>query len=190
MGTENSQQTTVGKTSPRKFGKIGIIVVVIVVAVVVVGGVYFAMNIGKGGIGPAGGGNSGVSSASSLQYTVSVTNSSGGSEGTWTYYAKNIGTSSLLMRIEYTTAGTDYIYVVNGVQQKVWVALNGFWVDESSTYNSQLNTWNNAFNGWVVFLKNYVGSSGSYTYHESNGQTVEFTNIAVNPSLSDSLFTH
>ena len=189
MGIENNPQTNINKTSGMKFRKIVVVAVVVIVVVAVVAGGYLALNSGKPGSPFSPGGNSAISSASSLQYTVSVTNSTGGLVGAWTYYAKNIGTSNLCLRIEYAAASTNFIYIVNGVQHTVWVSENNFWVDESSLYATQLDTWNNAFKGYVNFLANYAGTS-DYTYHSSNGQTIRYTNIAVNPNLSDSFFTH
>jgi hypothetical protein len=194
MGTENNSNVNVSKTaSPIKRRTVGIIIVVIVVVVAVAAGVYIATGIGKGnsnGNKLGGTGNTAVSNANSLQFTISVTNSSGGSEGNWVYSAKNIGTSNLLMRIEYASSSISYIYIVNGEQQKVWYGLNGFWVDESSQFSSQLSTWNNAFNGYKNSLALGWAGTGDYTYHSSNGQTVKYTQVSVNPNLSDSLFTH
>lgn len=197
-------QSNVGRSFLAKFGTVGVVVIVVVLAVAVAAGVYLAGNYGKGGsthtsvpspLSSSGGNPSGSTSAgsavlnaSSLQYTITVTNSSGKSQGTWIYSAKNIASSNLLMRIEYTSTDTNYTYIVNGVQQKVWVSLNGYWVDESTNYAGQLNTWNNAFNLYRNYLTNWVGTGG-YTYHESNGDTVQFTNISLNPNISDSFFT-
>jgi len=65
-----------------------------------------------------GGGTSGnIAGASSLQFNADVTAS--GTKTTYTYYAKNIGTSNAMLRIEWTSSGTSYIYIINGAKASV-----------------------------------------------------------------------
>ena len=129
-----------------------------------------------------------VAGASSLQFTVSVTNSSGGSVGSYTYYFKNAGTSSQMVRIDFTDPSSgSFVYIVNSATQPVLVKSGGQWTDLSSTYASQYNTWNSAFLGYKNSLTSWSGT-GDWTYTDQNGDTVKITNISVNPTLSDSLF--
>ena len=192
------------KKSSRKT-LLAILAIVIIVVVVVVG-VYFATmnNAGTDTTatptpGPTGtssptatpaetGGN--VAGASSLQYTVAVTDSSGASLGSYTYSAKNAGTNNLMLRIESTgVSGGDFIYIINGAQQKAWVETGGVWTDLSSTFQSTWDSWDQQFTGYVSTLGDWSGV-GNYVYADPNGDTITITNIAVNPSLSDSLFVH
>jgi flagellar basal body-associated protein FliL len=136
------------------------------------------------------GGGSNVAGASSLQFTATVTNSSGQSQGTYTYYAKNAGTSNLMIRIEFTDpSGDNFVYIINGALHQAWVESGGQWTDISSAFSSQWSTWNTAFTGYKNSLVNWSGV-GDYTYSSPNGDTVRITNINLNPSLADSLFQH
>jgi hypothetical protein len=133
---------------------------------------------------------SNVAGASSLQYTVSITNSSGAVQGSWTYYAKNAGTNNLMLRIDYTdSTGENFVYIVNGVQQKVWYETGGQWTDLSADFTSQQTAWSGTFTGYRDNLANWSGT-GDRTYTDPYGDTVRIYNISVNPSLADSLFQH
>jgi hypothetical protein len=138
---------------------------------------------GGGGISPN------IAEASSLQFSVSVTDSSGASQGTYTYYAKNAGTSNLMIRIEMTdSSGSNMVYIVNGALQKAWVETGDIWQDISSSYTTQWSTWNSAFVGYQNSLASWSGI-GDSTYTSPTGDSVRVHNISVNPSLPDSLFT-
>jgi hypothetical protein len=131
-----------------------------------------------------------IAGATSLQFTVAVTNSSGGSLGSYTYSVKNAGTSDQMVRIEFTDPSSgNLVYIVNSASQQVWVETNGQWTDLSSTYASQYSSWNSAFLGYKNNLTSWSGV-GDWTYTDPNGDTVKITNVSVNPSLSDSLFQH
>ncbi len=139
--------------------------------------------------GGGGGTTPNIAAASSLQFSVSVTNSSGASQGAYTYYAKNAGTTNLMIRIEMTdSSGSNVVYIVNGALQQAWVETGDIWTDISSSYTSQWSTWNTAFVGYQNSLAAWTGA-GDWTY-TSGGDTVRVYNISVNPSLPDSLFTH
>lgn len=131
-----------------------------------------------------------IAGASSLQFTVSVTNSSGQSQGSYTYYAKNAGTTSQMIRIEWIDpSGANFVYIVNGALQQVWVESEGQWTDLSSAFASQSSSWNDAFVGYKDDLAGWSGI-GDWSYTDPTGNTVRITNVSVNPSLPDSLFTH
>jgi hypothetical protein len=197
--------------SPSKGSRktlIAVIVIVVVIVAVVVG-VYLATRSGGGGTSPsvtptpkpsagvtptptatssAGGAN--VAGASSLQFTASLTDSSGKSLGTYTYYAKNAGTSSLMLRIEFAdSSGNNFVYIVNGALQQAWIESGGQWTDLSSSYSSQWSTWNSAYTGYANSLAAWSGH-GDYSYTAPNGETIRIYSISVNPSLADALFQH
>ena len=185
MGTETNRQINIYKMNSKK---VLIFVAILTVAIVIVAVGLFLAFSGKGGVGSSTSGGSGVSGAKSLQFTVKTT---GGSTPSveYTYYGKNIGGSNLDIRVEYTSSSFNYVYIINGALKKVWVETNGQWLDLSSQYQSQAASWGTTFDDYRTFLLSY-GGSGSYTYHSTNGETVQYTNIVANPSLPDSLFTH
>lgn len=178
-----------------------VIVVIIVVAVLVVGVVaYLGMSGGGGGNGTGdnggnggggnGGGNGGtttdVAGASSLQFSVSVTQTGVGQEVA-TYMVKNAGTSGMMMRIDMTdVSGENFIYIINGVQEKVWVYSEGEWTDLSVAYSTYWDTWNSAWEGYRTSLADWTGV-GDWSYTTPDGE-VSIYDIDVNPSLADSLF--
>jgi hypothetical protein len=202
-------------TSSKKSRKPLIAIAVVVIIIVVVLGVYFAMGGFSGtnssatptptkssSATPAPSSTSsasataaptstatttGVSTASSLKYTVTDTTSSGVT--TSTFYAKNMGTTNLMMRIEETTSGHTYVIIINGATKNFWMETDGQWVDMSSEFQSQWSTWEGTISANQATLANWSGV-GSYSYTSPNGDTVQINNIQVNPSLSDSLFTH
>jgi|WetSurMetagenome_2_1015567.scaffolds.fasta_scaffold544486_1 hypothetical protein len=126
-----------------------------------------------------------VADASSLKYSVNLSaDTPAALRGTYTYYGKNIGTSSFMGRIEFTDlANYQTIIILNGAQQKSWEYSGGKWT-EISAYG----TYNNVWQGYVGVLASWNGT-GDYTY--TLGQaTVRIYDISVNPVLADSLFQH
>jgi hypothetical protein len=131
--------------------------------------------------------SNGVATASSLQFSVDV--SSGGTlQETYTYYIKNIGTSNAMFRVEGTGSQGNFVYIINGAQQKAWVYENGAWTDLSSEFSTQWSSWSSAFTGYKNNLVNWPGY-GDWTYTAPDGTTVRLYDITVNPSLADSLFS-
>jgi len=102
-----------------------------------------------------------------------------------TFKAKDIGSSSMRIRIEGTAAGYDFIYIINGANQTLWVYAMGQWTDMSSSFSTYWDTWTGAFEGYQTNLSGWTG--GTYT---SPDGTVTIHDIIVNPSLDDSLFQH
>jgi hypothetical protein len=156
---------------------IAIVIFITIAIAAVVAGVYLAMRSGGGG---------GIAEASSLQFSVTVTHNET-ALGNYTYMAKNAGTSNMTIRIETTnTAGLNIIYIVNGAQKKAWVYSNGQWQDLSDAFTTQWATWSSQLEEYRDNLAGWT--SGDWTYTAPNGDTVRVYNIAVNPSLADSLF--
>jgi len=190
---------------PKKSSRKTLIVAVVIILIVaLVAGVYFATRGNSGTNSSAtptptssssatpnpstSGTGSNVAGASSLQFTASVTNSSGELQETSTYYAKDIGTSNIMLRMELTdSSGNNFVYIVNGAQQKAWMESGGQWIDISASYTSQLSSLNKSFTLFQTNLAGWTGV-GDWTYTSSGG-TARVYNISVNPSLSDSLFT-
>lgn len=132
-----------------------------------------------------------IAGATSLQFTTSITNSSGASLGSYTYYAKNAGTSNMMIRIEFTdpSSGSSFVYIVNGALQQAWMETGGQWTDLSSAFTSEWNSWDSTFASYKNSLTDWSGI-GDWTYTSPTGETVRISNISVNPSLPDSLFEH
>ena len=127
-----------------------------------------------------------VAGASSLKYSVSLTEA-GILQGSYTYQGKNAGTSSFMMRIDFTDSdGSQSGYIINGAQQKAWSLSGGTWEDLTSAYSSLYNTWNPLWQGYVNSLSGWAGV-GDWTYTQGN-VTVRIYDISVNPALPDSLF--
>jgi hypothetical protein len=128
------------------------------------------------------GGN--IADASGLKYSVSVTE--GGKTEGYTYQSKNVGSSNVMLRIDYTDEnGEQTSYILNGAQIKAWAYSDGEWEDISIAYQSQFSAWNGLYEAYVNNLLNWSGGDWTYTVE---GVTVRIYDITVNPSLPDSVF--
>lgn len=176
-----SPPTSAPKINRKTMIALGVIAIIVVA---VVAGVILAT---RGGVG--GGGTGGdVAGASSLQFSADVT--AGGVKTTYTYSAKNIGTSNAMLRIEWTSSGADNIYIINGAQKQAWIYGDGVWTNYSDFYSEYWSDWNSTFTGIRnSFASHWSGSDYTYT-DPSTGDTVRIYNVSVNPSLADSLFEH
>jgi hypothetical protein len=125
-----------------------------------------------------------VADASSLQYSVSLSaDIPSALRGNYTYYGKNAGTSSFMMRIDFKVYSTPSIIILDGAQQKAWEYSDGKWT-EIPAYGTYYNVWQ----GYVDVLSSR-NSIEDYSYTLS-AATVRIYDISVNPVLSDSLFQH
>jgi hypothetical protein len=162
-------------------------VVVIIVVAVAVAGAYVLMNSGGGG----GGGNTyTVANATSLQYDTDVTYQGDITHFKWA--AKNVGATDMVLRLDILHGEQgNYTYILNGGDQTAWVAVNGTWTDYSSDFTNQWNLWMGTGKQWtgnMNALANWSGT-GDYTYTGSTtNSTIRIYNIAINPTLADSLF--
>lgn len=130
-----------------------------------------------------------VGGASSLQYKVSVDPANEESID-YEWMVKNVGTENFMMRIEMESAGEEFIYIINGAQEKVWVCSDGEWMEFSEElYQTYWQTWNTAWQGYHTNLLDWTGY-GDWSYTTPDGSSVRIYDINVNPSLSDSLFQH
>lgn len=151
---------------------------IVIVAVAIVAGAFLATR--------GGGGN--VADANNLRFSSEYTFQGGST--TYTFSAKNIGTSSTLLRIEGTGEQGAFIYIVNGAQKQAWVYENGAWTNLTAYYSSTWGQWISTFSEMKGELRNWSGF-GDYTYtDQSSGYTIRIYGITVNPSLPDSLFEH
>ena len=151
-----------------------IIVAVIAVAVVAVAAYYLMSNEIEEEIIT-------VENASSLQFSVSIIRD--GETYETLYWVKNIGTSDLMIRVEIG----DIIYIVNGVNQTAWANETGEWMDLSDTFSVQSDMWSLTTDGYQDELSTWT--EGDWTYTDTtDGTEVKVYDIAVNPSIADSLF--
>jgi hypothetical protein len=163
------------------------VIVIVVIAVVGVGAYWVLSNPGENG------GNeptptptatpTGVADATSLEYSVEITG--GDSAGSYDFYAKNIGTNDLMIRLDIPLGDMNFTYIVNGAEQKAWANEGSGWVDLSSTYQDQYDLWQPTYEGYVDQLASWT--SGDYTY-TSGDSTITISGIMLNPTLPDSLF--
>ena len=99
------------------------------------------------------------------------------------YWVKNIGTTDLMIRVEIG----DIIYIVNGVNQTAWANETGEWMDLSDTFSVQLDMWSLTTDGYQDELSTWT--EGDWTYTDTtDGTEVKVYDIAVNPSIADTLF--
>jgi hypothetical protein len=129
----------------------------------------------------------GVAGASSLKYSVSLTEN-GVVQGTYTYQGKNAGTNSFMMRIDATDSDGAKTFLFNGATKKAWTFTNNEWTDISAYYDMQFQIWNNLWSAYNTHLAAWTGT-GDYPYTDGTS-TVRIYDIAVNPALADSLFEH
>ena len=139
---------------------------------------------------PTSGSKPGISTANSLEYTVSSTGASG-AKATWTYYAKNVGKSNIMLRVEYTsTIGDNRVYVLNGATQQAWEQTNGLWTNLSGSWSNQISSWESSFSNYTEVLESSWSGFRDYSCTAPDGRAIAINNISVNPSLPDSLFQH
>jgi hypothetical protein len=129
----------------------------------------------------------GVATATSLKYSVSLTEN-GVVKGVYTFQGKNTGSSNSMIRIDFTEGEDNTIFIFNGAQQKAWTYSGGEWVDISAYYDQQYQVWDNVWKGYVTGLAAWTGT-GDHSYTQ-DGETVRIYDIQVNPTLADSLFEH
>ena len=130
----------------------------------------------------------GIADATALQFTVSITHSDGGEAESYTYYAKNIGSDDVAIRIDMDlgSSGT-FSYIIDSGAQKSWMT-----VDEGATWIEGVYSDDEGI--YAVQLKDYMdtliaaGGTADYTY-TSGDATIVISGIEVNPTLADSLFT-
>jgi hypothetical protein len=150
---------------------------------VAVAGAYVLMNNGGGGKTVT------VADATSLQYVVDVTYN-----GTTTlakFAGENLGTSDMLLRVDLSGSGSNWSLILNGTDQTAWQTFGGNWTDSSTLYNDIMTSGcGMRWNANVDALANWNGT-GDCTYTDSaTATTFRIHNVAINPTLADSLFQH
>ncbi len=158
------------------------VLVAVLVIIVVVGaaGAYILLNTGGNGGEPEPTPTPSVADATSLQFTVEATTD--GETSTTTYYAKNIGGSEALLRVEVDLGEAGkLVYIINGAEHKAWMGMADEWSE--ADFEETWDDWNALWAGYVQSLAHWT--EGEYT---SEDGTVKISNISLNPTLADSLF--
>jgi len=168
------------KNETKGIAPLIIAVVAIVVAAGAGVGIYVATRSGGGG-----GGGGDIGSANSMSYKADATYQ--GTTMTYDFKAKNLqNTANFMMRMEGSTMGQSFIYIINAAQNKGWMCVNDTWQELPI---ADLSLYQTSFEGYQSQLSGWTG--GDYTYTDpTTGMTVRIYDIEVNPSLDDSLFTH
>ena len=128
-----------------------------------------------------------VAKATSLQFAVNAT--SAGTTTTLNFAGENIGTSNLIVRIDYPAYNMSFI--LNYGTQKASSSLNSGTTWTSDVWATDLSSWGARRTGEVTALGNWNGKGTTYTYTSTSaGVTSSITiyNISVNPKLAASLF--
>ena len=162
-----------------------LIVIVIIVVVVAVAGAYLLMNNG-------GGNTSKIADAKRLQYNADVSYQ-GASATVFTWTAKNVGASDMVLRIDLMGGESgNYTYILNSGAQTAWLSSNGTWTNVSSDFTNQWNYWVGTGKQWTLnlnALETIWSGTGDCTYTTPSGNgVIRIYNVAINPSLADSLF--
>ena len=177
-----------------------LIVAIVVIIIIVAGVAVYVLYSGSGEEGgtptstPSPSPNPDVESATSIAFKVNGT--IGGVNELYAFTAKNLGTSDILMRTdEFDADGNAFTYQFNQTAQTVWASYNGQWSDVSSEWTSYWEGANSgivgytAFDGYRTQLATNWSGSGDYDY-TSGGDTFHIYDIAINPSIEDSLFAY
>ena len=122
-----------------------------------------------------------VADADSLQFAVDAT--SDGMTSTVKYYAKGLGTSVTMIRIEVVVPDMGDIVYLFGGDHTVWSNDVGTWTDYTEQFAAQWDQWWPVFEGYVDSLAHWT--EGEYTSPDGN---VRIYNIVINPTLADSMF--
>ena len=162
------------KNETKGIAPLIIAIVIIVVAAGVGVGAYVAT---RGGGGGGGGGGGDIAGATNLSFDMTNTSPA----MALAFKAKDIGSSSMKLRMEGTYLSQDFGCILNGAQQKLWVEYGGTWTDMSSYYSTYWSTWSSIFSGYQTNLGSWTGS-GSITVG-----TTTISNIST-ATLDDSLF--
>ena len=124
--------------------------------------------------------------ATSLDFTIQVDTEN--VSYTYRYRARNIGTSSLDIRVDVTSAQMNAVYIVSGSSQQAWIYSDGQWLDVSQMFDIYWDTWNGSFVGYQTALAEEWTGLQDWTHTVPGVGTVTYTNIEINPALPDSIF--
>lgn len=168
-----------------------LIVAVLVIVIIIAGAAAYILmnNNGGGGTNPTPTPSPTLAptvvDATSLQF--SVTETTNGAALNYNFAAKNVNTTSEVMRMDILGGSSgNYSYIINLGTSTSYLKVNdGAWTP--STFNTDSN-YIVAFSDYQTALINWNGHDATYTYSTASASIV-ISAIQVNPTLSDSLFS-
>ncbi|MBT0159375.1 hypothetical protein G4O51_05250 [Candidatus Bathyarchaeota archaeon A05DMB-2] len=165
----------------------------VLVIIIVIAGVVIYMYVGTGGEGGGGGETPTtvytMGNATSLQFTVNLTDPTG--LGIYKFAGKNLDTANVWLRVDATpvvSEGTTYSTIMYAGNQTSWTNATGTWM-ESDFSADWGTTWSPSWSGYIDHNKDWKTGDGDISYHDEAGNAVLIYDIVINPTLSDSLFT-
>jgi hypothetical protein len=170
------------------------ILVAVLIIVIVIAGVVIYMYVGTGG-GGGGGGETPTTvytmgNATSLQYTVNLTTASA-EPGIYMFAGKGLGTAEIWLRVDANpdvSVGTTYSTIMYAGNQTSWTNATGTW-EVSDFATDWGTTWSPSWSSYIDHNASWMTGDGDISYSDSSGNDILIYNIAINPTLSDSLFT-
>lgn len=127
-----------------------------------------------------------VTGASTLQFNVNDTSSSGTS--TYQFTGANLGTSNMTVRLDLTRGASTYTFILNAGSRQSWESVNG----AAYTSGNFTSDWINYGGLWSTYYNelstNWNGSGTTHAYTASSGDSILIFNINCNPTLPASTF--
>ena len=167
-----------------------IIVAVLVVVIVIAGAAAYLLtnNGGNGGTTPTPTPSPTpaptVVNATTLQFSVNETTS--GVPLKYNFAAKNVNTTTEVMRMDILDSAGNYSYIINLGTSTSFLKINdGAWA--ASDFNTDSAAYIVAFSDYQTALINWNGQDATYSYTTASSSIV-ISAIHVNPTLEDSLF--
>jgi hypothetical protein len=128
-----------------------------------------------------------VGAATSLQFSVDLTN---GETGQFTWLAKNIGADDFRLRLEWRWDEFEEGIIIDGQLHRIWHLEEGAWIEEDMVAEYWDVYWDLLmvpFERYVMALRDWT--HGDWTYTDPvEGYLVRIYDITVNPELDDALF--
>lgn len=168
-----------------------VVAVLIVVIVVGVAGFYLLGNQGGQTTTPTPTPTPSVpvSDASSLQFSVNITTTETGYVECYQYACKNLNTATEAVRIDMDLGDAGiYNYIVDRGTEQSWMSMDEGATWMAGDFEDDWAIYGTLFHDYVDKLVNDGGDDGSDYSYTSGGTTIDIFCIAINPTLSDSLF--
>ena len=130
-----------------------------------------------------------AATATSLDFTVQVNTQN--VSCAYRYRARNIGTTSLDFRYDLTSDQVNAAYILKGSTRQGWVYSGGQWIEFTTMYQDFDHFWDSFYYGFESYhsylAEEWTGLQG-WTYTIPGVGTVTYSNITINPTLSDDIF--
>jgi hypothetical protein len=185
-GRSERQVSVIAMNKNTMYILVAVLVIIIVVAGVVV---YYYYGTGGGGGGETPTTVYTMGNATSLQYTVNLTDPTG--LGIYMFAGKGLGTADIWLRVDavpVVSEGTTYSTIMYAGNQTSWTNATGTWMvsDFATDWGT---TWSPQWSSYIDHNANWMAGDGDISYSDSSGNDVLIYGIAINPTLSDALFT-